>query len=147
MRNSATHETPFALAFSAEAVTTVEVGLKSPRVEFASAEHNKEILRLNLDLLEEKREQVLRCPEDYRRNTARYYDRRVRPRSFEPGHLVLKKLLPARKYPIHGKLGPNWEGPYVISRVVRPGNCKLQTEEGKTLLHSCNAEHLKRFYQ
>ena len=28
-----------------------------------------------------------------------------------PGDLVLKKLLPARKNPAHGKLGPNWEGP------------------------------------
>ena len=50
-RKSATQETPFALAFDAEAVAPVEVGLKSPRVEFANAEHNEEILRLNLDLL------------------------------------------------------------------------------------------------
>ena len=49
-----------------------------------------------------------------------------------PGDLVLKKLLPTRKNPEHGKLGPNWEGPYIISRVVRPGNYELQTEEGKS---------------
>ena len=53
---SATQETPFSLAFRTEAVAPVEVGLKSPRVEFANTEHNDEILRLNLDLLEEKRE-------------------------------------------------------------------------------------------
>ena len=135
-RKSATQETPFALAFGAEVVAPVEVGLKSPRVEFPSAEHNEEILHLNLDLLEEKCEQVLRRVEDYRRKTARYYNRRVRPRSFEPDGLVLKKLLPARKDPTHGKLGPNWEGTYVVSRVVRPGNYKLQIEEGKTPLHS-----------
>ena len=52
-RKSATQETPFALAFGAEAVAPVEVGLKSPRVEFANAEHEEEILRLILDLLEE----------------------------------------------------------------------------------------------
>ena len=55
-RKSATQETPFALAFDAEAVAPVEAELKSPRVEFANAEHNEKILRLNLDLLEEKRE-------------------------------------------------------------------------------------------
>ena len=71
---SATQETPFALAFGAEAVVSVEVGLKSPRVEFANAESNEEILRLNLDLLEEKREQVLRRAEDYRRKTSKYYN-------------------------------------------------------------------------
>ena len=131
-RKLATQETPFAIAFGAEDIVPVEAGLKSPRVEFANAEHNEKILRLNLDLLEEKREQVLRLAEDYRRKTAKYYDRRVRPRSFKPDDLVLKKLLPAKKDPTHGKLGPNWEGPYVISRIVRPGNYELQTKEGKT---------------
>ena len=71
---SATQETPFALAFSTKAVDPVEVGLKSPRIELASIEHNKEVLRLNLYLQEEKREQVLKSMEDYHRKTARYYD-------------------------------------------------------------------------
>ena len=55
-RKSAIQETPFALAFSTEAVAPVEVGLKSPRIELASVEHNDEALRLNLDLPDEKRE-------------------------------------------------------------------------------------------
>ena len=63
-----------------------------------------------------------------------------------PGDLFLKKLLPARKNSAHGKLGPNFEGPYNISRVVRPGNYELQTEEGTVLQHTWNAKHLKRFY-
>ena len=113
-RKSVTRETLFTLAFGTEAVAPVEVGLKSPRVEFTSAEHNKESLLLNLDLLKEKREQALKRTEDYQRKTARYYDRKVRPNSFKPDDLVLKKLLLARKDPTHGKLGPNWEGPYII---------------------------------
>ena len=147
MQKSATRETPFALAFGTEAVAPVEVGIKSPRIEFASVEHNDEALRLNLELLDEKREQVLRRTEEYQRKTARYYNQKVKPRSYMPGDLILKKLLPARKNPTHGKLGPNREGPYIISRVVRPGNYELQTEEGKILQHTWNAEHLKRFYQ
>ena len=121
---SATQETSFALAFGTKAVDPVEVGLKSPRIELANIEH-EEVLRLNLDLLEEKREQVLKRMEDYHRKTARYYDQRVKPRSYKPGDLVLKKLLPARKDPAHGKLGPNWEGPYIVSRIIRPGNYEL----------------------
>ena len=146
-QKSATRETPFSLAFGIEAVAPVEVEIKSPKIELASVEQNDEALRLNLELLEEKREQVLRRTEEYRRKTARYYNQKVKPRSYMPGDLVLKKLLPARKNPAHGKLGPNWEGPYIISRVVRPGNYELQTEEGKILQHTWNAEHLKRFYQ
>ena len=125
----------------------VEIRLKSPRIELASVEHNEEALRLNLDLLDEKCEQVLKRTEGYQRKTARYYDQKVKPKSYKPGDLVLKKLLPARKNPTHGKLGPNWEAPYIVSRIVRPGNYELQTEEGEVLYHSWNVEHLKRFYQ
>ena len=110
-------------------------------------EHNDEALCLNLDLLDEKREQVLKRTEDYQRRTARYYNQKVKPRSYKPRDLVLKKLLPARKNPAHGKLGPNWEGPYIVTRVIKPGNYELQTEEGKILSHTWNAKHLKRFYQ
>ena len=145
-RKTATRETPFALAFGTEAVASVEIGLKSPKIELASVDQNKGALRLNLDLLDEKREQVLQCTEDYQRKTAKYYNQKVKPRSYKPGDLILKKLLPARKNPTHGKLGPNWEGPYIVSRIVRSGNYELQTEEGRTLSHSWNAEHLKRFY-
>ena len=146
-QKSATRETPFSLAFGTEAVAPVEVGIKSPRIELASVEHNDEALRLNLELLDEKREQVLRRTKDYQKKTARYYNQKVKPRSYMPGDLVLNKLLPARKNLAHGKLGLNWEGPYIISRVVRPGNYELQTDEGKVLQHTWNAEHLKRFYQ
>ena len=121
-RKSATQDTPFTLAFGTEAVAPVEVGLKSPRIEFSSTEHNEEVLRLNLNLLEEKCEHVLKRIEDYHRKTARYHDQRVKP-----GDLVLKKLLLARKDSTHGKLGHNWEGPYFVSRIIRPGNYELQT--------------------
>ena len=133
-RKSATQETPFALAFGTEAVAPVEIGLKSPRIELASVEHNEEALFMNLDLLDEKRDQVLKRTKDYKRKATRYYDQKVKPKSYKLDDLVLKKLLHARKDPTHGKLGPNWEGPYIVSRVVRPGNYELQTEEGKFYL-------------
>ena len=66
-RKLATRKTQFALAFGTEAVDPVEVGLKSLRIELANIEHNEEALHLNLDLLEEKREQVLKHMEDYHR--------------------------------------------------------------------------------
>ena len=73
-RRSTTQEIPFTLAFGTEVVAPVEVGLKSPRIEFANTEHNEEILGLNLDLLEEKSEQVLKRAEDYYRKTVKYYN-------------------------------------------------------------------------
>ena len=96
-QKSATREIPFALAFGTEAVALVKVGIKSPRIELATVESNDEALRLNLDLLDEKREQVLRRTEDYQRKTERYYNQKVKPKNYMPGDLVLKKLLPARR--------------------------------------------------
>ena len=70
----ATQETLFALAFGTKAVEQVKVELKSQRIELANIEHNEEFLRLNLDLLEEKHEQVLKRMKDYHKKTTRYYD-------------------------------------------------------------------------
>ena len=133
-RKSATQETPFALAFGIEAVAPIEIGLKSLRIELASIEHNEEALRLNLDLLDEKRDQVLKRTEYYQRKKARYYDQKVKPKSYKTGDLVLKKLMPARKYPTHGKLGPHWEGPYIVSCVVRPDNYDFRWKKEKFYL-------------
>ena len=49
---------------------------------------------------------------------ARQYDAMVKPKHFNIGDLVLKRVSLATRNPAHGKLGPNWEGPY---RVI---NCK-----------------------
>ena len=110
-----TRETLFTLAFGTAAVALVEVGLKSPRIKIADPKNNDESLCLYLDLLEEKQEQAQRRTKDYQRKTSRHYDRKIRPYNFKLGDLVLKKLLPAKKDPTHGKLGPNWEGTYIIS--------------------------------
>ena len=144
-RKSATQETPFALDFGTEVVAHVEIGLKSPRIELESVEHNEKALRLNLDLLDETRDQVLKRTEDYQRKTTRYNNQKVKPRSYQPGDLILKKILHARKNPTHRKIGPNWEGLYIVSHVVRPGNYELQIEEGKVLPHSWNDGTLSVF--
>ena len=78
-RKTTTQETPFAFPFGTEVVAPVEVRLKSPRIEFTSTEHNEEALHLNLDLLEEKSEQVLKRVEDFHRKITRYNDQRVNP--------------------------------------------------------------------
>ena len=79
-RKSATQETPFALAFGTEAVAPVEIGLKSPRIELASVEHNEEALFMNLDLLDEKRDQVLKRTKDYKRKGQGTTTKRSNPR-------------------------------------------------------------------
>lgn len=54
-RNS-TRETLFALAFGSEVVVPVEIDLPTARTEALDAPSDDEELRLNLDLLEERRD-------------------------------------------------------------------------------------------
>jgi len=53
---------------------------------------------------------------------ARQYDAMVKPRLFNIGDLVLKKVSLTTKNPTHGKLGPNWEGPYKVINCKRQGS-------------------------
>ena len=50
----------------------------------------------------------------YKNLMAKHHDALVRPRQFNIRDLVLKRVSLATKDPIHGKLGPNWEGPYRV---------------------------------
>ena len=45
--------------------------------------------------------------ERYKNLMARQYDAMVKPRRFNIGDLVLKRVSLANKNPAHGKLGPN----------------------------------------
>ncbi|GKU90939.1 hypothetical protein SLEP1_g4880 [Rubroshorea leprosula] len=54
--SSATGETPFSLAYGAEAVIPVEVGLPSDRSDCHDDQNNEQLLRENLDFVEEIRE-------------------------------------------------------------------------------------------
>lgn len=51
-----THETPFSMAFSSEAIVPVEISMPTERVEYYEQARNEDELLLNLDLLNEKRE-------------------------------------------------------------------------------------------
>jgi hypothetical protein len=77
---------------------------------------------------------------------ARYFDRKVKPRSFKIGDLVLRKVTPATKDPVEGKLASNWEGPYKVISCRRPGAYHLEDYVGKVLPRPWNAEHLRRYF-
>ena len=51
---------------------------------------------------------------------AKHYNNGIKPKSFEVGDLVLRRVFPNPKGPESGKLNPNWEGPYKVSKVNPP---------------------------
>jgi len=110
--SSATSETPYSLAFGVEAVIPVEIGSPSYRIQRYNLGFNSEGLTLHLDLLEEKQEEARVRTSTYKAKAARYYNKKVKPRSFSTGDWVLKRVTSAAKDPTEGKLGPVWEGPF-----------------------------------
>ena len=83
----------------------------------------------------------------YKNLMARQYDAMVKPRHFNLGDLVLRKVSLATKNLAYGKLGPNWEGPYKVINFKMQGSYYLEALDGRKLEHPWNVEHLKRYYQ
>ena len=109
-----TSETPFNLAYRSDVVIPVEVGLISYRVAHYEEKENEKQLHLNLNLMDEVRTNVEQRVARYKNLMTKYHDALVKPRHFNIGDLILKRVSLAIKDPAHGKLGPNWEEPYKV---------------------------------
>ena len=140
-------ETPFKLAYGSEAFIPAEVHMANHRVAMYQDKNNEEQLRLNLDLIDEVRTDVEHKTTRYKNLMVRQYDAMVKPRRFSIGDLDLKKVSLATKNPAHGKLGPNWEGPYRVINYKRQGSYYLEALDERKLEHPWNAEHLRKYYQ
>ena len=140
-------ETPFKLAYGSKAVIPAEVDMANHRVTMYQDKDNEEQLHLNLNLIDEVRTNAEERTARYKNLMARQHDAMVKPRRFNIGDLVLKKVSSASKNPAHGKLGLNWEGPYRIINCKRQGSYYLEALDGRKLEHPWNVEHLRRYYQ
>ena len=140
-------ETPFKLAYGSEAIVPAEVHMANHRVMKYQDKENKEQLRLNLDLIDEVRMDEEQRIARYKNPMAKHYDAMVKPRRFNIGDLVLKRVSLATRNPAHGKIGPNWEGPYMVINCKRQGSYYLEALDGRRLEHPWNVEHLRKYYQ
>ena len=100
-----------------------------------------------LVLLDERRQVACDHLRAYQQRMSRSYNKRVKPRSFELGDLVLRENPKSQQQQIQkGKFEPNWLGPYIITVVFGSGAYQLSTAEGEVLKEPVNTLHLKRFY-
>ncbi|XP_019068159.1 uncharacterized protein [Solanum lycopersicum] len=65
-----------------------------------------------LALIDEKQLTIFCFGQRYQQRMARSYNKKVHPRHFEVGQLVLKCILPHQEE-AKGKFVPNWQGPYL----------------------------------
>ena len=130
-----TGKTPFKLAYGSEAVILAEMHMANHKVTMYQDKDNEEQLCLNLDLIDEVKTDANERTARYKNLMARQHDAMVKPRRFNIGDLVLKKVSLATKNPAHGKLGPNWEGPYRIINCKKQGSYYLEVIDRRKLEH------------
>ncbi|KAM0043511.1 putative nucleotidyltransferase, Ribonuclease H [Helianthus debilis subsp. tardiflorus] len=129
-------ETPFSLTYGIEAVIPAEIGSPTARMRLRE-EENEQDLRINLNLLKERREIAAIKETKYKRQLESYYNARMKKLNLVPGDLVLRANEVSLQESI-GKLGPNWEGPYRVIWANGKGSCKLETLQGKEVPRTCN---------
>ena len=137
---------PFKLAYGSKTVIPIELHMANHGVTMYQDKDNEEQLRLSLNLIDKVRVDANERMARYKNLMARQYDAMVKPRRFNIGDLIVKRVSLATKNPTHGKLGPNWEGPYRVINCKRQGSYYLEALNGRKLEHPWNVEHLRRYY-
>nr|GEZ90051.1 reverse transcriptase domain-containing protein [Tanacetum cinerariifolium] len=143
MIKSSHGDTPFSLTYGTEAVIPAEIGMPTYRTAAVDVVDNDEELRLNLDLLEERRE--LAAMSEAKSKMMKYYNARVRGVAFKPGDFVYRNN-DASHAIAGGKLGPKWEGPYEVTDALGNGAYKLRSTDGTVLPRTWNLTNHKRCY-
>ena len=138
-------DTPFSLVYGTEAVIPAEIGMPTIRTAEVNIATNDDERRIDLDLLEERRERAAIREEKAKSKMKGYYDAKVRSTSFRPGDFVYRENDSSRVEDT-GKLGPKWEGPYEVVEALGNGAYKLRDKDGQELQRTWNVRNLKRCY-
>ena len=141
-----TGEIPFLMTNGVEALIPLETRFLTLRTSSFTPSNNDELLRKSLDLIEERRENVMVQLAYYQHKLKQEYDANMKLRPLAPGDLVLRKVLGIAKNPVWGKLGPNWEGPYRITSMDGIGAYHLEDLDENVVLRPWNVNNLKMYY-
>ena len=110
-------------------------------------QENAKLVIKDLDTIDELRELATVRIASYQRRLENSYNKRVKPRMFQLGDLVLRKVFENIADPASRKFQPNWEGPYLVTQADKSGSYALDKINGTPVPRMWNAIHLKRYYQ
>ena len=131
-----------------EAILLFEVEVPSQRIIAESGLGESEWAQSRYDqlnLIKGKRLTTMSHGRLYQRRIKNAFDKKVRPRKFNEGDLVLKKMSHAVK-DNRGKWAPNYEGPFVVKRAFSGGTLILTNMDGEELPSLVNSDVIKRYY-
>ena len=77
-------------------------------------EVNVEAITKDLDTIDELREAAAVRIASYQQRLENLHNRRVKPRTFRVGELVLRRVFENTANPTNEKFQANWEGPYTV---------------------------------
>jgi len=131
-----------------EAVLPLEVEIPSLRVIMEAKLSEAEWCQSRYDqlnLVEEKRLDALARGRLYQTRMKTTFDKKVRPREFKEGELVLKRRVSQQPDP-RGKSTPNYKGPYVVKKAFSGGVLILTHMDGAELPNPVNADIVKKYF-
>ncbi|KAI5442238.1 hypothetical protein KIW84_011344 [Lathyrus oleraceus] len=131
-----------------EAVLPGEVQIPSLRVLRDVKLREAEWVRTRyeeLSLIEEKRLVAICHGQLYQQRMKRAFGRKVRPRVYYVGDMVLKRILPPQN-DRRGKWTPHYEGPFVVKKVFSGGALLLTTMDGEDFPSPVNADAVKKYF-
>ena len=79
----------------------------------------------------------------YQKRMKKVFDKKVKPREFREGDLVLGNIM-SFIVDSRGKWTPNFEGSYVIKKAFSSGALILETMDGKEFPRPMNADAVKK---
>ncbi|XP_070026417.1 uncharacterized protein [Nicotiana sylvestris] len=118
--HTSTGATPYMLVYGTEDVIPIEVEIPYLRVIQEAELSDAEWMRSRyeqLALIDGKRMNAMYHDQLYQNRMSRSFNKRVKPRQFAPRHLVFKKIFPYQDE-TKGKFSPNWQGLYMVHRVL-----------------------------
>ena len=142
----------FTITYGMEAIIPTEIGMPTIRSDMPEQE-NAELVLKDLDMVDELRESAAVRIASYQRRLENSYNEQVKPRMFQPGDLVLRKIFENTADPAAEKFQPNrgggggGGGPYLITRAGESGSNTLDKLDGTPVPRMWNVMHLKRYYQ
>ena len=97
---------PFIITYGMEAIISIEIGM--PTIQTNVPEQgNADLVIKDLDTFDELRESAAIRIVSYQRRLVSSYNKRVKPRTFQPRDLVLRKVFENTVDPTAGKFQPN----------------------------------------
>ena len=146
--HTSTGETPFSLVYGMDTVLPVEVEIPSLRALVDTKLDEAEWIQTRLDqlnLIEEKRLVAICHGQLYQQRLKRAFEKKIRPREFHTGDLVLRKILPIHTDP-RGKWTPNYEGLYIMKKAFSWGSLILTNMDGEDVPLPFNSDSVKKYY-